>query len=141
MEQPVVIVPGTESGDGGGDASFAAGVAAATAATAAADAQEAESTAEAAQETADVAIGAAYDAQADVAGLREEVRAGFGELRDLITGVAIAAEEATEEAAVAEEESLSPEETAEPEPAKPVTEEKSRATERKWGSDAWFGKR
>lgn len=75
-----------------GNADFQAGVATATAANAAEDAQEAQETAEGAEATAetavDIALSAsetAWDAQIEVENLRDEMRTGFSEIKDLLS--------------------------------------------------------
>lgn len=79
--------------EGNGNSDFAAGVAAATAEQASEAAEEAQETAEQAQSSADAAVDIAldasenaWDAKAEVEGLRGEMRAGFDEIKEMIGG-------------------------------------------------------
>lgn len=91
----VTVVSDDQGATDTGGAEFAAGVAAATAAEAADDAETAleraeaaEASAAAAADTAVDGLVAAWDAQAEVEGLREEMRAGFATLTDAIGSLA-----------------------------------------------------
>lgn len=96
-----VIVEGATDGQAAdtgaaGGAEFASGVAAATAASAADDAQAALVVAEEAEQRADYALdsageaqSAAWDAQAEIAGVRDEMRAGFATVADALAALAV----------------------------------------------------
>lgn len=129
MSDTTVVVDGQEPDET--TASFEAGVAAATSQQAAAEAAEAAGTAEVATmqareaaQMAGEATGTAYDAQAGVQQLRDEMGLFMAEMREALAR--------PEEEVPAPE----PEEEAEPEaePEKPKRK-------RRYGSRSWFGDR
>ncbi len=139
MSEPtVVVVEGTDdAGEAAGGSDFAAGVAAATAEQASEEAGEAVEAAEAAQGTAEVAldvadaaVGTAWDAQAAVAELREEMFARLDELR------ATAVEEVAVEEAAPDHPAPEPK-TTEDTTEKSHGDEKPKRTA--YGAKSWFG--